>query len=105
MDAGIRKNLPERSRFTSTFVRRPMGLGKLETTSQQIIQKSLLYKFRVVLIGPPPKSYAVHPLGLIRSTLSLIGPGHPLSLKASTIFPTQGGVYFCHIDLRNSKPT
>ena len=52
---------------------------------------------RVVLIGPPPKSYAVHPLDLIRSTLSLIGPGHPLSLKASTIFPTQGGVYFCHI--------
>ena len=52
---------------------------------------------RVVLIGPPPKSYAVHPLDLLRSTLSLIGPGHPLSLKASTIFPTQGGVYLCHI--------
>jgi hypothetical protein len=44
-----------------------------------IIQK--YDKVWVVLIGPPPKSYTVHPLDLIRSTPSLIGPGHPLSLK------------------------
>ena len=39
------------------------------------------YSIWVVLIGPPPKSYAVHPLDLIRSTPCLIGPGYPLSLK------------------------
>jgi len=44
-------------------------------------------RLRVVLIGPPPKSYTVHPLDLMRSTPSLIGSGYPLSLKHQQYSP------------------